>query len=356
MDEAIRNAAIFGAIALVCATCGWWPRWGWLGGALLSLGAVVTAAVLGVLDLTAPALWVAAWPLEPLLLVAGWVLLGVGLRRLGGVGGLGPVLLGAFLGGAAFGALPVALGLAPERSPRSLARIGLAAVAGGLCGPLGSAPMLLLGDAASRALLWPLGLALGIIAMLPWGAEDDAGPVASGPRVLLLAAPPLWLLAWLGSPLWALLAGLVLVWGLVLARPATPTGTLPGWRPVAHLVSVVVCVLLLVPAGLLDFLVQGVDEVHTLLGGLLDAGFGLAGLGLAGLVGGVPLALAGALTVSSDPASLDAGMRAGLVAGAALGTLLPGLGLAHPRMLRAAPGLWALALVALLAWLAVALV
>ena len=349
MDEAIRNAAVFGALALGCGCLGWWPRLGGLASAGVALIAVVAAVALGVLSPLAPALWISAWPVQPLLLLAGWGLMALGLRRLGGVGGVGPGMLGAFLGGAAFGALPVALGLAPGQPPARAARLALAAVAGGLCGPLGSAPLLLLWDRGVLALLWPLGLALLALAALGRADAAGAAPQGPAPRILLAASVPLWLLALLGSPVLALGVGLALVWGL--AAWQRPAGLLPGLRPALRLIAVCTCVLLLVPSGVLDFLAWSLDDARVVLGGLLELGFGLAGLAVAALVGGPALALAGALSVCSDPSSFVPGLRAALVAGAAVGGLAPVLVAAGPRVLRAGVGRWALAALLLLAWL-----
>jgi len=351
MDEAIRNAAVFGALTLSCGSFGWWPRWGWLAAACSALGALVVAVVLGVFDPLAPALWASAWPASPLLLLAGWGLLAVGLRRIGGVGGVGPTALGAFLGGATFGALPVALGLAYGRKPSHAVRITIAAVGGGLCGPLGSAPLLLLGAGELLPMLWPLGLALGALAALP-GAGGAPAPVQGlSSRILLALALPLWLLAVLVSPSLALGIALVLVWALV-ARQRAPAVPWPPWKGALQLGSLLLCVLLLVPAGVLDFLAWGLDDARVLLGSLLDVGFGLAGLGLAALVGGVPLALAGALAACSDPAGFPPGLRAALVAGAAVGGMVPIMVAAGPAVLRAGLGRWAVAVLLLLGWLA----
>lgn len=351
MDDAIRNAAVFGALALACGSFGWWPRYGGLASASLALAALVVAVVLGVIDPLAPALWASAWPGYPLLLLAAWGLLALGVRRLGGVGGVGPTLLGAFLGGAAFGALPVAVGLAPGQPPARAARLCLAATAGGLCGPLGSAPMLLLSGPDALALLWPLGLVMGLLAALPW-SDRGLGLLPRGPTawILLAVSLPLWLLAVFGSPELALVAGLVVVWGLVAWRK--PGGLVPGSPASLRLGAVLVCVLLLVPAGVFDFLAWGLDDARVMLGGLLEAGFGLAGLGVAVLVGGPPVALAGALSACSDPSAFVPSLRAALVAGAAVGSLVPVMVLAGIGVLRAGLGRWALALLLLLGWLA----
>jgi hypothetical protein len=352
MDEAIRNAAVFGALALAAGSFGWWPRWGWLGSVLVAVGGLITAVVLGVLDPAAPALWAASWPAEPLLLLAGWATLGLGLRRLGGVGGIGPSLLGAFMGGAAFGALPVALGLAHGRAPRPEARLTLAAVAGGLCGPLGSAPILLLVEPGVLPLLWPLGLGLGLLAALPLrGSTSEAGTSDLAQRVLLVAALPLWLLGLFGSPAAALGVGLVLVWGLVAWRRPSATPW-PGWRGAVRVLGSLICVLLLVPAGVLDLLTWGLDDARMLLGSLLDTGFGLGSWLAAGLLGGGPVGLAGALAACSDPGAYPPQLRAALIAGASVGAMLPTLRWAGPGVLRAGLGRWAAAVGLLLAWLA----
>jgi len=351
MDEAIRNAAVFGALALGCGSFGWWPRWGWLAAACSALGALVASVVLGVFDPLAPALWVSAWPAPPLVLLAGWGLLAVGLRRVGGVGGVGPVALGAFLGGAAFGALPVALGLVYGREPSDAARITLAAVGGGLCGPLGSVPLLLLGAGELLPMVWPLGLALGAVAVVPGAGRALAPAQGTSPRILLALALPLWLLAVLVSPPLALGIALVLVWALV-AWQRSSTVPWPSWKGALRLGSLLLCVLLLVPAGVLDFLAWGLDDARVLVGSLLDLGFGLAGLGLAALVGGAPVALAGALAAVSDPAGFPPGLRAALVAGAVVGGMVPIMVAAGPAVLRAGLGRWALAVLLLLGWLA----
>ncbi len=350
MDEAIRNAAVFGALALACGSLGWLPRWGGQAAAAVALGSLVTAVVLGVIDPTAPALWVSAWPVDTLLLLVGWGMLGLGLRRLGGVGGFGAPLLGAFLGGAAFGALPVILASTPGRSPRGLARLTLAAAAGGLCGPLGSAPMLLLLEPGEIPLLWRLAVPLTILALAGPSLPDSDRPSGRAPRVLMVAAPLLWLVAVLASPCAALLSGLVLVWGLVAWQ--RPSGVVPSLPIVLRVSSVLVLVLLLVPAGVLDFLAWGLDDARILLGGLLDAGFGLAALGLAALAGGPAVGLAGLLTACSDPVSLSPELRAALVAGAAVGGQIPALVLAGPGALGAALGRWSLAVALLFGWLA----
>ncbi len=349
MDEAIRNAVLFGGLALACGSLGWWPRWGAWAAALLALGGWIAAVVLGVVPPADLLVLSAALPGHALVLLLGWGLLAVGLRRLDGVGGLGPDALGAFVGGADFGAVPVALALASGRSPSQAARLGLAAVAGGLCGPLGSAPMLLLVEPGVLQALWPLGLALGLIALLPasGGVTLEPGPSA---RPLLLAAPALWLLAVLAPPWVALLLGLVLVWGLVIWR--RPPGLLPEFEPSLRLLTLLSCALLLLPAGLLDYLSWGLEDAGVLLGSLLDAGFGLAGLMLGMLVGGAPVALVAVETLGADPRLLDGGLRAVLVAGAAVGGALPLAALAGRGVLRAGLGRWALAVVVLLAWLA----
>jgi hypothetical protein len=352
MDEAIRNAAVFGAITLAAGCCGWWPRWGWLGSVLVAVGGLVAAVALGVLDPLAPALWASAWPTEPLLLLAAWGLLGLGLRRLGGVGGWGPGVLAAFVGGAAFGALPVALGLAPGRDARGAAGLVLAAVAGGLCGPLGSAPMLLLFGPGMLAMLWPLGLALGLVAAVAGRSSAKQEPeLGLGPKLLLAASPPLWLLAVLCSPTAALAVGLVLVAGLVAWRQPRG-GYSPSWRGALSRLGLLVCVLLLVPAGVLDFLTWSLDGARVLVASMLDAGFGLATLGLGALLGAPPVGLAGALAASSDPAAFPVAMRAAIVAGAALGATIPTLRRAGPGVLRAGLGRWAAAVALLLGWLA----
>ncbi len=350
MDDAIRNAAVFGALALACAGVGWWPRWGGYAAAATALIAGIAAVVLGVVDPLAPAVWASAWPAEPLLLLAGWGLLAVGVRRIGVGGGWGPSLVGAFLGGAALGGLPVALGLAADRPPAQAARLAIAAIGGGLCGPLGSAPLLLLGGPELIGALWPLGLALGVLAASPpWGPPPLARSTDSAARVLLFACLPLWALAVWGSPQWALIAGLVLVVGLTAWRRVGRIT--PSVQPALHLLGLLACVALLVPAGVLDFLAWGLDDARIVLGGLLDAGFGLASLGLAALATGPALALTGALAICSDPTLFDPGLRAALVAGAAVGGLVPVMAWMGPGVLRAGAGRWALAVSALLVWL-----
>lgn len=352
MDEAIRNAAVFGALALAAGCCGWWPRWGWLGSSLVALGGLVAAVALGVLDPAAPALWAATWPVEPLLMLAAWVLMGLGLRRLGGVGGWVPGVLAAFVGGAAFGALPVALGLARGRDPLGSARLALAAVAGGLCGPLGSVPLLLLFGPGLLSMLWPLAFALVLVAAVPSrGAAVPLDEPGLAPRVLLVASPVLWLLAVLVSPVAALVVGLAIVGGLVVWQ-RVDAAHWPAWRSGVQQLALLICVLLLVPAGVLDFLTWSLDGARVLLSSLLDAGLGLAALGLGVLLGAPPVGLASALAASSDPAAFPATMRAAVVAGAAVGALLPVLRWAGPGVLRAGLGRWAVAVAWLLVWLA----
>ena len=351
MDEAIRNAVVFGALALVAGGCAWWPRWGWLASSVVAGAAVVCAVVLGVFDPTAPAVWISAWPGEPLLLLLGWGLLNLGIYRLGGPGVGGASVPSAFVGGAAWGALPLALAQARGQHPRQAARLVLAAVAGGLCGPLGSAPLLLLGDRGVLALLWPLGLALAALAALPLrGVPQGSARGGFASWLLLGASLPVWLLAVLVAPQVALLVGLVLVWGLVVWR--RPAVAWPAWRPGVSLVAVLLCVLMLVPAGVLDFLAAGLDDARVMVGSLLDAGFGLAGLALGAALGGVPIGLAGALTACSDPVSLSPGLRAALIAGAAVGALIPVLSWVGSGALRAGWGRWAGAALLLMAWLA----
>jgi hypothetical protein len=348
MDEAIRNAAVFGGLALACGSLGWWPRWGAWAAAALALGAWIAALWMGVTPAADLMVLRGALPAEPLLLLAGWGLLALGLRRLDAAGGFGPSALGAFLGGAAFGALPVALALASRRSPRAAARCGLAAVAGGLCGPLGSAPLLLLVEPGVLPALWPLGSALGLLAALPLPGEPRPVPGPSS-RLLWLAAPPLWLLAVLCSSALALLAGLALVWGLVLWR--RPAGLVPALEPSLRLLALLACVLLLLPAGLLDYIAWGLEDAQLLLGGLLEMGFGLAGLLLGVLAGGAPLALVAVLTFAADPGLFGTELRAVLVAGAAVGAALPLMAMAGRGVLRAGLGRWALAVLVLLVWL-----
>jgi hypothetical protein len=350
MDEAIRNAVVFGAVALGCGALAWWPRWGWLGASLLAAGAVVAALVLGILSLE-PALWAAAWPLEPVLLCLGWAALGLGLRRLGGVGGYGPPLLGAFMGGAAFGALPVAVGLAPGQPPRQAARLVLAATAGGLCGPLGSAPLLLLGRPGLQLSLVPLVLVFASLALLPGGVGPVRPATGRAPRLLQLIAVPLWGMALFLSPGLALGAALLSVLGLVVWQRAALRPGL-GWRGPVWFLALCLSVLLLVPAGALDFAVANVDDIRVAVGRMLDLGFGMDGLVVASLVGGPPLALAGALAASSDPGALDLDLRAALVGGAALGSTLPAMAIAGPEVLRSSIVRWVAVALLVFGWLA----
>ncbi len=359
MDDALRNAAVFGALALACGSFGWSRRWGWLAGGAIALCAVVVAIALGVLQPGAPAVLLSAWPSELLLVLCGWGALGLGIWLLGGPAGLRcPSGLAAFVGGAAFGALPVALGLGLGRPPRSAARLALLAMAGGLCGPLGNEALLLLYEPSLLAMLWPLGVVVGLVA-LP--ASPGGGPASHrekrvknpcGP-VLLGAAPLVWALAVLVSPGVGLAAGLLVVYGSVVwcRLRGHVLNAAPDWRVLSWLVSVSICVLLLVPAGVLDLLTSELDGMGTLLGDLLEPGFGLASVALAALAGALPVGLAASLAAFSDPPVFGSELRAVVVAGAAIGAVVPALAALGPGVLRVASPRWALTLLVLLAWL-----
>jgi hypothetical protein len=258
------------------------------------------------------------------------------------------------VGGAAFGGPAVALGLAPGRPPREAARLALLACAGGLCGPLGSAPMFALVQPGLTSVLAPLGLALGLVLGIHrrQGCEATPAPApGAGPRLLLAAAVPAWALAVLVSPG----AGLGLALAVVFVA-----NLLPGRRPAAQaeperlawLGAAVLLVLLLVPAGTLDLLAWSLPDLRIEAGSLLAPGAGLAGFVAGALVPAVPLGLAGALAFSSDPAALDLSVRAPLLAGLAVGGAGWPLLLAGPGVLRAGFGRWLVAVGLLVAWLA----
>jgi hypothetical protein len=232
--------------------------------------------------------------------------------------------------------------------------LALVACAGGLCGPLGSAPLFALGQPGLLARLAPLGLALGLLLGVHRRRPCEAAPApapGAGSRVLLAAALPVWALAVLVGPAAGLgLALAVVVVANLLAggRPeARPDPARLGW-----LGATAVLVLLLVPAGTLDFLAGGLPDLRIEAGSLLGPGAGLAGLAAGALVPGVPLGLAGALAFCSDPPALDLTVRGPLLAGLALGGAGWPLLLAGPGVLRAGLGRWAMAVGVLLAWLA----
>ncbi len=352
MDDSIRNAVLFGGLALACGGLGWWRPHGARLAAALALGGLLLAAGLGVLPLGGWRVWLAGLPGAPLALLAGWALLGLGLRRLGGLAGGRWDLLACFVGGAAYGAPPVALAAAGGIEPRRAARLVLAAVAGGLCGPLGHEPLLLLGGARLLPSTLPLGLGLGLLLLLPWPREPvAAGASAGGSRALTLGALPCWLLAsfvhtWLGLAL-----ALLLCWGAVaLSRGAGRPWPRP--RRLVAVLAALVGVSLLLPAGVLDLLAWGLEDIRVLLGSLQAPAFGLGSVAGGALAGGAPLALAAALASASDPVAFAQPLLVAVVAGGAVGSSLLLLALAGPGVLRAGAARWSLSLALVLAWLA----
>ncbi len=329
MEEPIRNAVFSGCLVLAIGAASQFRRWGWVFAALLLGSALLSGLRLGVLPLDAWGIWAACFPLSPLFWLLAWLALAMGAQRLASTSAGKPSALLAFSAGAAWGGVPVGVGLAQGRRSPETARLLLLAMAGGLCGPLGNAAAFLLLPESQGMPLWPLGLLLAAL-VFPWRAGLDWRGARRASPVLFWGVLPLWALACWVSSAWALAVGLVVVWSALLLqrrsgarRPASQGG--PWTRLLAGLgrAMPLLAVLVLVPSGALAYLAENSWDIGLELGPLLAVAVGAVSLLVGVLLGGAPLALAGSLAAVSDPVALGPAFRAGIVCGAVLGGVLP---------------------------------
>lgn len=236
IDPLLRNALLFGALALAAVLLGggWMGgavhRWRWATASVLAVGGVGAGLALRVLD-PRPWYWGAPW--EQALALALWVVVARGVAR-HGLPLAGPVVVVAPALGFLAGDLGAALLLA-RVEPRLRGRAVTLAVAGALLSPLGTPATLVLGPVSpwvaaglalaglgggrlaldgDRRLVPALALAVALClalpaARLPALAALAAGLVATGGGV------PWRDLVWVGAV--AVLAGVATSAGAVMA-------------------------------------------------------------------------------------------------------------------------------------------
>ncbi|MBN1334841.1 MAG: hypothetical protein JXB39_02660 [Deltaproteobacteria bacterium] len=327
MDPQIRNAVVVGGLAvLVPAAVFLRRRHGLVAWIVLAL-ALGSALCLGVIDPSGLKVLAAAVPTEAAVRLAAWALLGVLVHAARGVGPARFPLLGAFVGGAAFGGPAAGLALAYGRDPRSAARIVVCAAGGGLCGPLGNEAALLLGFPGIATV--PLGLALAGVAAVGRPLPREGG----GSPILGVAAPVAWATALCLGANVGLLVGLLAAGGAAWIRRSP--GPIPRPSRLAWAVAVLGSAWILAPSGAVTWLSDALRWAPSSLGGLGVPLVGAASLAMSLLVTPFPGVVAVRVATSADPSLIGPALHALVVAGAGVGSLLALLVVAGPGVLRA---------------------
>jgi hypothetical protein len=341
MPELVKNCVVLGGLVLPIFLAGAWRRWGGFVAFFFLVLACVEAVRLQVAPLSTWTIWIDAVPLGPACRMLAWGLLFVLVRRSGGAKGPGSGAFAALLGGLGFG--PAAgVALAVGRPGREAARLVLVAVASSLVSPVGNPVAWILGEPAVALALLPLAL---LLLALSWPRQASTG----GSRLLGILALPLWLLGFFLPDL--AMAGAVFVAGIEAVRRRRETRLEPGTglAQAVWAVSAVLGFSLLVLAGVLDALGEGLYGADLVLADALPLVLAAGALVLAAPAMALPVALSAFELRSLEPTLFTFDLRAALAAGAVVGG-----GLLCLR--RAGPGVWRAGLLRWLACAAVTLV
>ncbi len=351
MQEAIRNSAVMGVLALLSVASFWGAaRRPFLAPAAACLG-LLLAAFMGMLQPLQWRVWAASLPLLPLCMLLLWWWAGTVLQELAASDDTLPGAATVFLGAAALGAPAVGLAHARRLSAKhahDAATVILLASAGAVCGPLGNEMALVLGAGVPVSLL-PLGLLL-FLAAWPWSLGWRGGALSLPPLALIYG------LAVMAGPVPALflLVAIAVVMSLLFSRKspslgasaeATPPrrwGLLSTGSGLCWAAATLVSIWLLLPASLLALITDGVAEAETLLRGTMAPLYSMAAMFLAVLGTALPVAWMAALLEHCGFAALPESFVVPVIAGASVGAGLPLMAMAGGGTLKAGLPRWSI--------------